>query len=148
MAALVRLQRRKHNLIIMYGHISRMSPCLGQCTRGWCSVPTRFWHSGGVLHADIPGGFVSGDLRLWRRRDDSTAAIISMQSSRPCAVHVLIAICDFSLGNSHNFCFRWLKDWLFVDFTHAKDFWRKFYLLISLKYIEFYSYNFYLPIYS
>lgn len=46
--ALVRLQRRKHNLIIMYGHISRMSPCLGQCTRGWCSVPTRFWHGGGV----------------------------------------------------------------------------------------------------
>lgn len=45
---LVRLQRRKHNLIIMYGHISRMSPCLGQCTRDWCSAPTRFWHGGGV----------------------------------------------------------------------------------------------------
>jgi len=39
--ALLRLQRRKHNLIIMYGHISRMSPCLGQCTRGCCGVSTR-----------------------------------------------------------------------------------------------------------
>lgn len=41
--ALVRLQRRKHNLIIMYGHISRMSPCLGQCTRRSCRIPIRFW---------------------------------------------------------------------------------------------------------
>lgn len=84
---LVRLQRRKHNLIIMYGHISRMSLCLGQCTRGWCSVLTRFWHGGGV-HADIPGGLgVSGD-----RHDNSLAAIISVQPSRPCAIHVLIIL--------------------------------------------------------
>lgn len=54
----------------------------------------------------VTSGDLSGDLRLRRRRDDSTAAIISMQSSRPCAVHVLIiAICDFSLGNSHNSVF-------------------------------------------
>lgn len=87
--ALVRLQRRKHNLIIMYGHISRMSPCLGQCTRRWYRVPMRFWHGGGV-YVDIPGGLgVPGDRPVPQHRcDGSRATIILAQSPRPCAVRL------------------------------------------------------------
>jgi len=121
MAALVRLQRRKHNLIIMYGHISRMSPCLGQCTRGWCSVPTRFWHSGGVLHADIPGDFG----RIWGptsstwwfdRRDHLDAIFATLRGT--CAYH-----CDlwFFPEKFPQFCFYWLKDWeALVNFTFSQ----------------------------
>lgn len=82
--ALVWLQRRKHNLIIMYGHISRMSPCLGQCTRRWYRIPTILARWGRVR------GYSWRVRRTWGpllNIDDSRAAIILAQSLRPCLIH-------------------------------------------------------------